>query len=60
MVFENGVKNIQAAAYIGARTVWIMSFGQGVEFLKLTSNVYLFIYLLLLDQKEERVALQLL
>jgi hypothetical protein len=26
MVFENGVKNIQAAAYNGARTVFIIEF----------------------------------
>ena len=26
MVFENGVKNIQAAAYNGARTVYTLAF----------------------------------
>ena len=33
MVFENGVKNIQAAAYNGARTVYIYIKTEGVKFL---------------------------
>jgi hypothetical protein len=32
MVFENGVKNIQAAAYNGARTVYIIHKGQLINF----------------------------
>ena len=40
MVFENGVKNIQAAAYNGVRTV-VVSFLAGLSEIKCTVHVAL-------------------